>query len=276
VAGKRGDDNPLSGPLRRAQEFNRAHGVLTWSEKAMAQTDDLRPPTLERPRLFISYRWGDAELESWLDFVVPHLVVRGYRVIYDRDPRNFERNLSRDGILQRMDRCNYFIAVLNGEFEQRVGSADLQSASALTHEWEHAMALGRGNTLRIGAIWFSGETLSPPFDAASVMDLRPLHTENLWTALDRFFPDLGKQGSQFDPPAVPAARLAPPQLLHRSASLIADRNRLVTVCAWKADGTCVRLGPYLVRQLERVAAELRASGRYTRITTEAAGFAGDD
>jgi hypothetical protein len=33
----------------------------------MSQTDDLRPPTPERPRLFISYRWGDAELESWLD-----------------------------------------------------------------------------------------------------------------------------------------------------------------------------------------------------------------
>jgi hypothetical protein len=277
MAGKRPvDDTALSNILRSAQEFNRSQGVLTWGDEALAQVDDFRPPSLEHPRLFISYRWGDYELESWLDMLIGSLVVRGYRVVYDRDPRNFEAQLSRDAVLQRMDRCNYYVAVLNGDFEKRVQSRDLAATSALSHEWEHAMARARHGNLRITAIWFSGESLSPPFDAATVIDLRLLHTENHWREQDRFFPDLRVQGSRFDPPVVPSARLPVPELLHRSGGLIQDQYRRVTICAWKPDGTCDRLGPYLIRQLERVAAQLRETGRYTHITTEPAGAADDD
>ncbi|HEV7609874.1 MAG TPA: hypothetical protein VGO61_21240 [Steroidobacteraceae bacterium] len=275
-AGGAPPDEALTKILRRASEFNRAAGVLTWGAEALAMVDDFRLPTPERPRLFISYRWGDAELESWLDMLVPSIVVRGYRVVYDRDPRNFGRPLSREAVLTRMDVCNYVIAILDERFTARVRSQGLEDASAATHEWEHALARARQVAAKLGAIWFSGDDLPPPFTAASVMDLRPLHTPNFWTELDRYFPNLTKSAGSFNPPVVAPAAMQIPAVLKRTGSLIADQYRLVTICAWKADGSCDRLGPYLVRQLERIAHQLKASGNYTHLTTEAAGAASSD
>jgi hypothetical protein len=272
---RRNDDSSLTRILRRGNDFNRSQGVLTWGPKAMAQTDDGRLATVEDPRLFISYKWGDIELESWLDFLVGHLVTRGYRVVYDRDPRNFARELSREAVLSGMDRCNYFIAIVNDQLAHRIGGSDLAATTAVTHEWEHAFARARQDLLRLCAIWFSGETLPAPFELATVIDLRPTHTENLWEAMDRYFPGLTGADGKFDPPVVPTSRPHIPGLLNRSGSLIADRYRLVTVCAWKPDGSCDRLGPFLIRQLERTAASLAATGRYTHITTEPAGVSSE-
>jgi hypothetical protein len=269
-------DDPLTPILRRAHDFNRGQGVLTWGAGAMASVDDFRPPSRERPRLFISYRWGDIELESWLDMIVASLVTRGYRVVYDRDPRNFARPLSRDAILTRMDLCNYVIAIISERFTQRVGSQDLKDAGAATHEWEHALARARQGALQLGAIWFSGDEIPSPFEAATVMDLRPLETPNQWDVLDRYFPNLTKLQAVFDPPVVQPSSLQLPGMLNRTGSLIADRNRLVTICAWKPDGSCDRLGPFLIRQLERMTASLAASSRYTHFTSEPAGAASDD
>jgi hypothetical protein len=268
-------DVSLGRALRRANEFNQSYGVLTWGAEALARVDDFRPPTRELPRLFISYAWGDVELESWLDMMVGSIVARGYRVVYDRDPRNFARTLSRDAVLARMDVCNYLIAVISEKYAQRIGNQDLKNAGAATHEWEHALARGRQGLMRLGAIWFSGE-IPAPFQAATVMDFRLLETPNQWAVLDKYFPKLTGKTVVFDPPAVPTSALQITPLLNRTGSLIADRSRLVTICAWQPDGTCVRLGPYLIRQVERVTAGLVASGKYTRITSEPAGAASDD
>lgn len=195
-------------------------------------------------------------------------------MVYDRDPRNFDRALSREDVLNRMDLCNYFVAVISEHFTRRVGSGDLASASAVTHEWEHARARARHGQMRLTGIWHSGEALPPPFEEAAVMDLRVLHVPDFWGSLDLHFPDVGDGQRPFRPPVV-----APPQaqgLLHRSGNLIADRYRLVVFFAWKADGSCDRTGPLLIRQLERMTAQLAASGRYTHFTTEPASSASDD
>jgi hypothetical protein len=269
-------DESLTNILRRASEFNRSAGVLTWGAETLALVDDFRPPTPERPRLFFSYRWGDAELEMWLDMLVPSIVARGYRVVYDRDPRNFAKPLSRGAILSRMDVCSYVIAILDERFTQRVRSQGLENAGAATDEWEHALARARQGAIKLTAVWYSGEDLPAPFSATSVMDLRPLQTANIWAELDRYFPDLARSGRSFDPPVVAPAAVQVPTVLKRTGSLIADQYRLVTICAWKADGSCDRLGPYLIRQLERVAHQLKESGKYTHITSEAAGSASSD
>jgi len=83
-------------------------------------------------------------------------------------------------------------------------------------------------------------------------------------------------GHAFDPPFVTPGLLDVPAGLRRTGSLVADQYRLVTICAWKADGSCDWLGPYLVRQLERVTAQLAESGKYTHFTSEALCFASDD
>jgi len=268
-------DDSLRRTLQRANDFNRSYGVLTWGKETLEAKDDFRPATQDKPRLFFSYRWGNVELESWLDMLVPSIVAHGYQVVYDRDPRNFGKPLSRDAVLARMDVCNYVIAVIDQGFAKRVASTDLSQASALTHEWEHVLARARQGTTKLCAIWYDGE-LPKPFTRETVMDMRPLETENLWAELDRYFPKLDAPGAVFAPPFVPKASLGLPSLLQRTGSLVADQYRLVTICAWKADGTCDRLGPVLVRQLERMSAQLAATGKYTRITSEPAGFASSD
>lgn len=270
----------LTRALREVQESNRAHGVMSWSPELLSVEDDMRPPTAEAPRLFISYRWEDIELESWLDMIVGSLVGRGYRVVFDRDPRNFARGLSRDDLLFRMSVCDYFVAVLSEGYSRRVMGEDLADAGAATDEWEQALQRARAGSMRMIGLWHSGETVPPPFTLASVVDMRPLETPNLWEVLDRHFPELDREGEPvaFDPPTaldLTGAAAVPPVVLQRSGFPMLDQNRLVIIEAWKEDGSCDQLGPFLIRQLERMAAQLKASGKYVRITTRDAGEADD-
>jgi hypothetical protein len=261
--------------LSRAIEFNQSQGLLTWWPSVLERTDDFHPPTPQLPRLFISYAWGDFELESWMDVIVSTLVDSGYRVVYDRDPRNFERELSKEDVLRRMDVCNYFVAVISERFGHRTAGDNLAKVGAATHEWEHAIERARQGALHITAIWFSGHELPPPFSESTVIDMRPTKVPNEWDVIDKWFPNLETTSATFSPPVVPLSELGVPLILNRSSSLLADRYRLVTICAWRHDGTCNRLGPYLIRQLERVTAELNATGGYSHFTTEAAGVASD-
>lgn len=270
----------LQRTLGEVQEFNRAHGVMSWSPELRSVEDDMRPPTAEAPRLFISYRWEDIELESWLDMIVGSLVGRGYGVVFDRDPRNFARALSRDEVLFRMSVCDYFVAVLSEGYSRRVAGEDLADAGAATHEWEQALGRARAGSMRLIGLWYSGETVPPPFTLESVVDMRPLETQNMWGVLDRHFPKLDREGEPiaFDPPAaldLTGAAAVSPAVLQRSGFQLLDQNRLVMIEAWNEDGSRDELGPYLIRQLERIVAGLAESGKYVRITTRDAGIADD-
>lgn len=91
-----------------------------------------------------------------LDMFTGSFVASGYRIVFDRHPRNFARASSREEVLRRMSLCDYFVAILSEGYSLRAVGEDLANAGAATHEWEQALKLARFGPMRLIGIWYSG------------------------------------------------------------------------------------------------------------------------
>jgi hypothetical protein len=125
----------------------------------------LRPPTPDSPRLFISYGWSrdekhdTFESDLWVDAFAGFLFGRGYDIVFDRDPRNFGKDLSWVALLIRMNDCNYFVRVISDAYVERISAPD--PTGAVVAEWNHAVELFPEWLTMIG-IWHSGSPFPEP------------------------------------------------------------------------------------------------------------------
>ncbi len=170
--------------LQRVEVVNGRAGFLAWDPEKIAldprgdpgpDYPRLRPPTQDSPRLFISYGWSrdethDAfESDLWVDAFSGFLFGRGYDIVFDRDPRNFDKGLSWVSLLTRMNDCNYFVPIISDEYVERISSP--QAAGAVVAEWNHAVKMSPAWLTMIG-IWHSGSTLPEPLTEATTVDVR--------------------------------------------------------------------------------------------------------
>ena len=178
------DEQSLEKVLTRAEDVNRRHGFLAWDPERLASDplgdpgprySRLRPPTLESPRLFISYGWSRDETfqtyesDLWADAFAGYLFNAGYDVWFDRDPRNFDKGLNWFQVLTRMNDCSYFIPIITDRYVERVSSPS--GAGPLVAEWKHALGLFP-EFLTIIGIWHSGSKLPEGLSEANVVDIR--------------------------------------------------------------------------------------------------------
>jgi hypothetical protein len=83
--------------LRAPGRISARHGKLSWSpelleeERAAEAAGAPLPRAIGAPRLFLSYRWADNPSEDTLiDDVAGGLHMRGYDLVFDRDPRHLD------------------------------------------------------------------------------------------------------------------------------------------------------------------------------------------
>ena len=170
--------------LQRVEDVNRQAGFMAWDPEKIAadprgdpggEYPRLRPPTKESPRLFISYGWSrdqthDAfESDLWVDAFAGLLFGRGYEIVFDRDPRNFDKDLSWPAVITRMNDCNYFVPIISGAYVERISSPE--ATGAVVAEWNHAVRLFPEWLAMIG-IWHSGSVIPKPLTKANTVDVR--------------------------------------------------------------------------------------------------------
>jgi TIR domain-containing protein len=123
--------------------------------------------------LFLSYRWGDALLESWVDFFAGDLQGRGYDVVYDRDPRHLSKPRDVVRLVAQLAECRFFVPILTGEYVVRARGEGTDDGWVYD-EWRAATSLAAAKRLTFVGIWHSGSELPAPFTPESVVDLRDL------------------------------------------------------------------------------------------------------
>jgi hypothetical protein len=172
--------------------LGRRYGKLSWSpelleeEREAAANGTALPRALDAPRLFLSYRWSDRPTDDLLiDEVAGGLHMRGYDLIFDRDPRYLDADRDAADVLSLMRECTHFVPVLNGELCRYLGQRRSGPKSALDLEWELARKLTRkADGLRWVTLWFDGERLPRALAARPRVDLRKSRK-----ALDAVFPE---------------------------------------------------------------------------------------
>ncbi len=136
--------------LRAPADSNKQHGVLTWDPEMLAQDQQAEaageaPIRIDgAPRLFLSYRWSQAVDQSGaIDFFAGSLFNRGYDLVFDRDPRHLEKQLSAYDVLLLLYGCTHFVPLLTDELvdflaEERAAKTpiDLEMELARTLEAE--------------------------------------------------------------------------------------------------------------------------------------------
>jgi hypothetical protein len=139
----------------------------------------LSPPTPSSPRLFISYRWArdekrvdDYEFDMWVDAFAGGLFNSGYNIVFDRDPRNFDKRLSATALLIRMNDCNFFVPILTENYIACIDRESTHSGGWALAEWDHACKAAAAGYLRFIGIWHSGSKLPSPLTAANTIDIR--------------------------------------------------------------------------------------------------------
>jgi hypothetical protein len=170
--------------VQRVEAVNTRYGFMAWDPEKIAlnprgdpglEYPRLSPPTHEAPRLFISYGWSRDETDDtfesdlWVDAFAGFLFGRGYDIVFDRDPRNFEKGLSWLSLLIRMNDCNYFVPIISDAYLERISSP--QPQGAVVAEWNHALKLFPEWLTMIG-IWHSGSPLPEPLTEATMVDVR--------------------------------------------------------------------------------------------------------
>jgi hypothetical protein len=207
--------------LQRVEAVNRRYGFMAWDPEKIAldprgdpglEYPRLRPPTQVSPRLFISYGWSrddtDDTFESdlWVDAFAGFLFGRGYDIVFDRDPRNFDRGLSWFALLTRMNDCNYFVPIISDVYVERISS--LHATGAVVAEWNHAVKMFPEWLTMIG-IWHSGSALPEPLTQASTVDVR--NDPSPWAApIAEMFPEAETGGRGVPALAAPERPPDPP------------------------------------------------------------------
>jgi hypothetical protein len=205
--------------LSPVSETNRRAGFQGWDPAMRARRPlgdpgrkfpRLHPITADHPRLFISYSWSQDmnlqtdESDHWADAFAGFLFGRGYDIVYDRDPRNFDKALSWFDLLVRMNDCNYFVLIMTEKLLNRLRSSTSGPAVA---EWQHALKAYPDWYTFIG-IWRSGDDLPHPFSGVNVVDVRSGKARAPWSRpIARMFP-AAAQG-EWGRPLLPPPRRPP-------------------------------------------------------------------
>lgn len=170
--------------VTRVDTVNRRAGFLAWDPKKIAaqpvgdpgpRYPRLRPLTAGAARLFIAYSWARDDVHNvfesdlWVDAFAGFLFNRGYDIVFDRDPRNFDKGLNWFTILTRMNDCNYFVPIVDEAYVQRVSAPN--GTGPVVAEWKHATKFFPQRLTFIG-IWRSGEVLPAPLTKANTIDVR--------------------------------------------------------------------------------------------------------
>src|SRR6266850_1128885 len=174
--------------LRRAKQLNDRAGFLAWDPEKLAQNPiadpgleypRLSPPTPTSPRLFLSYGWArdeervdDYGFDMWMDAFAGSLFNSGYEIVFDRDPRNFGKNLPAAAVLIRMNDCNVFVPIISEAYVARIDVNSPLRGGWAAAEWNHACKAEAAGYLAFIGIWHSGPTLPPPLSPANTVDIR--------------------------------------------------------------------------------------------------------
>jgi len=129
------------------------------------------------------YETYDEDL--WVDAFAGSLFNRGYDIVYDRDPRNFEKGLTAEDLIVRMNDCNYFVPIISKSYLERISTpGPVGSAEA---EWNHARQFPPTMLTFIG-IWRSGSELPEPLTLANTVDVRQ-YASPWGEPIEKMFPD---------------------------------------------------------------------------------------
>ena len=112
------------------------------------------------------------EFDIWLDALAGSLFSVGYDMVFDRDPRNFDKGLSSLDVLLRMNDCTFFVPIVSEEHAARVAPDSQKRFGWAVTEWDHACRLAERGYLRFIGIWYSGSVLPPPLVLDECVDLR--------------------------------------------------------------------------------------------------------
>jgi hypothetical protein len=134
--------------LHAPRESNMQWGVLTWDpemleEDQQAEAAGEEPIRVDgAPRLFISYRWSQAvDTSGGIDFFVGSLFNRGYDLVFDRDPRHLQKQLSAGDVLLLLYSCTHFVVLLTDELVDYLAETPRANKSPIDLELELARKL---------------------------------------------------------------------------------------------------------------------------------------
>jgi hypothetical protein len=182
-------DRSASGPrrprgielaLRYPKQSNERAGFRTWAPELLdpemeAEAAGQEPVVVPgSPRLFLSYRWSEEiELNQIVDHYASTLFQLGYDIVFDRDPRHLDKQLTAADVLLLLPGCTHYVPLVTGELVAFLERPREEPRSPLDLEWELASRLRRRpEPMRWLGIWCSGDTLPAPLTPAAVTDVR--------------------------------------------------------------------------------------------------------
>lgn len=187
-------DRSVSGPqrprgveyaLRFPQLANRRAGFLTWNPEVLEAEMAAGEPLVIRdsPRLFLSYRWSQAiEVNTAIDHYASRLWDLGYDIVFDRDPRHLDKQLSATDVLLLLPGCTHIVMLVTDDLVEFARGRPHVSPTPLDLEWDLAERL---TDLRRLGVWHSGDELPPPLTPDRVADMR----ENPVGSMSMVFPE---------------------------------------------------------------------------------------
>jgi tetratricopeptide (TPR) repeat protein len=170
-----------------------AEALETALERAQSEP---RPLSVPR-RIFISYRWGDADEDAWVEALDRELRRRGNSVVFDRRTQREAHPPSVPELVARIAGCHVFLAVLDPGYVERVASGPdaPQQEGWVTDEFHTALAFAGGGVLSILGLLRQGDLIPTPFrmfavgEAGNTFDVRG--DDELGRVLDQYFVQFG-------------------------------------------------------------------------------------
>ena len=191
--------------------------------EALRRRTAAAPPLSVPRRIFLSYRWGSAEDDAWVERLAEDLSARGNEVTLDRWLQKGDRPPTVPELVAGIADCHVFLAVLDPGYVERLGRADDSTIQDgwVFDEYQVATGLTYARRLRMVGLLRSGDDLPRGFamfgpqGAGNTFDVRNL--EQLPRVLDHLFPPTG-------PAPAPEAAARHQELLNESyAALAAGR-----------------------------------------------------
>jgi hypothetical protein len=166
--------------LRYPTLANERAGFLTWDPRQLGTeilANSARDDAVDiegSPRLFLSYRWSQSiDINVRVDHYASMLATLGYDVVFDRDPRYLDMQLTATDALLLLPGCTHFVPFITQELLEFVARHPREPLSALDLEWRFASELReRSSSLRWLGIWLSGHDLPAPLSRAAVSNVR--------------------------------------------------------------------------------------------------------
>lgn len=155
-----------------------------------------RPLSVPR-RIFLSYRWGNAQADAWVEALYGELQRRGNDVEFDRRAQREARPPAIPELVARVAGCHVFLAVLDPGYIERIAKAASGPAAEgwVTDEFHTALAFAGQGVVKLLGLLRAGDRLPAAFrafahgEAGNTFDVR--NPDALLPILDRFFVQFG-------------------------------------------------------------------------------------